>query len=404
MLPSWALLALGLVSPLAAQELPTAEGLEDSVGVEAATDSLVGAAVSVGSGDASLDLHLSDGRTVQLELAGGVVRADGESLGRYDEDGALERSWRSLLEGAAMASTTELPALLRQWEPPAGTGSLGDSLDRRLEEALAGVGGRMVLGQTADMPLEDSVDKLLARIESLEDRKEATWDHRSESRSAAGEFLHDVAEGLTFLFAALVWFAVMLGVGAAFIFFGEGRIERVAHTVRDEPLRSWLIGVAATFLAVPFYVLVTLALAISIIGVPLILGWAPLFPLIFVLAFIAGWVAVAYSVGERMVQRKLSARPRFENAGPMHYMGVGIALLLSPFVLAALFQMTSFLEPIGALLFGLGIFANVLLSAMGFGAVLSRGAGAWERRRDRRAAEKRALAERTAQTQENTNV
>lgn len=397
LLPSWALLALVLVSPLAAQEVPTAEGFEDSVGVETATDSLVGAAVSVGSGDASLDLHLSDGRTVELELAGGEVRADGESLGRYDEGGALERSWRDLLEEAAMASTAELPALLRQWQPPAGSGALGDSLDRRLEEALAGVGGRMA---TATAPAEDSIDKLLARVRELEARgsERIVIDRGWNMPDAVENFL----EGLANLFGLIVWFGVLFGVGAALVFFGDGRLERVSGTVLTEPLRSALIGLAGAFLAIPFYVLVMLALVISVLGIPLVIAWAPLFPMLVMLAGLAGWIAVAYGAGDTMIRRKLSQRPRFEHAGAFRSLALGIALLLSPFAVSALFQMTSLLQGLGDLVFVLGILANAIVAAIGFGAVLVRGRDAMDRYRERRAVRRRARLEQ--QTQESSNV
>ena len=407
MLPTSALLALGLMTPLAAQQPDTLASIQQdttAVAEEIATDSLVGAAVSLGDHEASLELHLSDGRTVQLELNDGIVYADGQSLGTYDEGSSLDRSWRALLDAAALASTTQLPVVLRDWEPPAVSGALGRRLDQRIEQARVGVGGRMSVAQTSAMPLEDSLEKLLHRIDELEDRERSGRHEYAEGRDARMDFVHDFGEGIAWFFATLVWFAVMFGIGAGFVFFGEGRLERVSHTVRDEPLRSWLIGIAAAFLAIPFFILVTLALAISILGIPLILAWGPLFPLMVGLAFVTGWLAVAYSLGERMVQRKLAARPRFENAGSTHYMAVGVALLLSPFLLAAMFQMTSFLEGIGALLFALALFGNVMISTMGFGAVLSRGASAWERRRDRRAAEKRALAERTAATPEDSNV
>jgi len=389
-----ALLAAGQAAPLAAQSARDA-GQQDTI-AEAVTDSVIGAAVSVGDDEAVLELELSDGRSVQLALENGIVYADGETLGQYDEQGTLERSWRDLLEEAAMASTVALPAVLRAWDPPVGAGVVGRQLDERLEQALAGIGGRAIDASTRlPASVEDSIEDLLARIHELEARRHDEVVVRDDDESRAEELINDVVEGIVGFVATLVWLGVMFGVGAAVLFFASGRLERVAATVREEPLRSGLIGLAGTFLAVPFYVLVTLALAISILGIPLILGWAPLFPLLFVLAGITGWLAVAYSAGDALVAGKLSERPRFQNTGSFGRLAVGIAVLLAPFFIAALFRMTHILDWVGGLLFALGIVANLLVAAIGFGAVLTRGRDALDRQRERRAAARRARAEQT---------
>lgn len=408
MLLSWALLALWLVAPLAAQDTMTttapAAGTEDGSAAlaQAAGDSLVGAAVSVGSRAATLDLELSNGRTVQLGLENGQVSADGEILGRYDEGDALERSWRDLLEEAAMASTAELPILLRAWSPPAGSGDLGARLDERIEQALEGVGGRMhVASGRTGAPGNDSVEKLVARIRDLERRESRNFGERHDDNWDMPSGLRHFLDGVGSFFGALIWFGVLFGVGAALLFFGDGRIERVGMTVRSEPLRAALIGLAGAFLAIPFYVLVILALVISIIGIPLVIAWAPLFPVLVALAGMAGWLAVAYAAGEKMVSRKLHSRRMFRDAGGFHHLAVGILLLLSPFILGALFEMTVILGWLGDLLIVLGLLANMLVSAMGFGAVLMRTRAGIDRHRERRAAEKRALVE---QNQEGTNV
>lgn len=392
-----ALLALGLAAPLAAQEDDAAED-----GAVAATDSVVGAAVIVSDDEAALDLELSDGRTVQLRLEDGVVFADGERIGDYDEGGPLDRSWRELLEAAAMASTADLPVLLRDWDAPA-EGEIADMIDQRLELALTGVGGRVIGGsKTLSMSAEDSIEELLERIDELEDHRD--WDH--EEQSPAEAYASDVLEGIAGFFATLVWIGVLLALGAAILFFAEGRLERVSQTVREEPLRSGLIGLAGAFLSIPFYVLVMLALLISVLGIPLIIAWAPLFPLFLVLSSMAGWLAVAFSAGDSMVSGKLQARPLFQSAGPVKRLFVGIALLLSPFLLASLFNMLPGLDWVGTLLFVIGIVGNMLVAAVGFGAVLVRTRDAMDRHRERRAAAKRARLEQQSVvvSPENTNV
>ena len=405
LLYGWALIALGMAAPLAAQQDQDTATQDTFDVAEAASDSVIGAAVSVGDDDAALELQLSNGRTVELELEDGQIRVDGESIGDYEEGGALENSWRALLEEAAMASTGDLPAVLRDWSAPAAAGVVGRQLDQALDQALAGVGGRASSRSfgSVDSP-EDSIEELLAHIEDLEEQHASNDFDFDDDRSPAERFAEDVVEGLIAFFATLVWIGVLLAVGAALLFFATGRLERVAQTVRDEPLRSGLIGLAGAFLAIPFYVLVILALAISILGIPLIIAWAPLFPLLFVLAGLAGWLAVAYSAGDAMVRSKLETRPAFTNASQFKRLAVGVTLLLSPFLFASIFRMTSVLEWVGGLLFGLGLMGNLLVAAVGFGAVLARGRDSLELQRERRAAARRAKLETATVVQENTNV
>ena len=395
-----ALIALGPAAPAGAQqEIPDTATAPFTVEHR---DSIVAASVNVGATEAALELGLSDGRTVQLELDDGIAYADGQSLGMYDEGGGLDRSWRNLLEEAAMASTAELPAVLRAWNPPATGGAVGRQLDERLEQALVGIGGVMVAPKTAARSPEDSIELLLAQIEELEERREHDADFVHRSRGE--DFGDDVLEGFAGLIAALVWFGVLLGLGAALLFFAGGRLERVAATAREEPIRSGLVGLAGLFLAFPLWILVILALAISILGIPLILAWMPLFPLLVVLSLIVGWLAVAYVTGDGLVSRKLRERPRFADAGPTQRLALGIAVLLSPFVLAALFQMTSVLEWVAAILIVIGIVGNGLIAAVGFGAVMSHGRDALDRQRERRAARRRARLDAQTPAAEGTNV
>ena len=399
-----ALWALAFAGPLAAQQDSVALDTlaQDSETVVAGADSVVGASVSVSDREAELGLELSNGRTVQLALSDGDIVVDGERIGDYDEGGPLDRSWRALLEDAAMASTTELPVVLSGWDSPATAGAVGRELDGRLEQALAGVGGRRLASASSIASPEDSIERLLARIDELED---SDWQEpHYDERNAGEEFVHDVLQGIASFFATLVWIGVLLAVGAAILFFAEGRLERIAGTAREEPLRSGLIGLAGAFLSIPFYVLVMLALAISILGIPLIIAWAPLFPLVLVLATMGGWLAVAYGAGDAMVSGKLQARPLFQTAGPVKRLFVGIALLLSPFLLASLFRMTSVLEWVGGLLLAVGVVGNLLIACVGLGAVMVRGRDVLDRQRERRAERRRARLENQPVTPEGTNV
>jgi len=74
-------------------------------------------------------------------------------------------------------------------------------------------------------------------------------------------------------------FLVLAVLGALIIHFGRERLEIVATTARRAPAQSAMVGLAGVFLLLPVWVLGIVALAVSIIGIPVLLAWVPLFPI-----------------------------------------------------------------------------------------------------------------------------
>ena len=80
--------------------------------------------------------------------------------------------------------------------------------------------------------------------------------------------------------------------------FAPRNLDTVAETARRSPGRAAMVGLAGTFLLIPVWVLGMVALAVSIVGIPVMIAWLPLFPLAAVAAAMLGYLAVARNVGE----------------------------------------------------------------------------------------------------------
>jgi hypothetical protein len=94
--------------------------------------------VSVGRGEAALNLEFAGGGKLALALRDGSVLVDGRSVGTYSAGDALDVAWRSLLGEAVALEDGPLSKALRDWAPPAAL--QGDALAcaQKLDQALDG--------------------------------------------------------------------------------------------------------------------------------------------------------------------------------------------------------------------------------------------------------------------------
>ena len=222
--------------------------------------------------------------------------------------------------------------------------------------------------------------------------------------------LRYIMSGLGGLFRDVFWLAIVLAVGFVVVHFAGERLQNVADAARAFPGRAALVGLAGGFLLLPVWVLGGLALLVSIIGIPLLIAWLPIFPLAVVMAHGLGYLAVATVVGEWLSRKGIPALDRFRPSNQVHVLGVGLAALVLPSAFSHVAEMGG--PSLGSFLSGLFTFlafatAMVALT-IGFGAVLLTGAGrtsdvaamaasyggriratrAWTRRRSRRSAHK----------------
>jgi hypothetical protein len=159
------------------------------------------------------------------------------------------------------------------------------------------------------------------------------------------------------------------------MFGGRKYIEGVADTVRAGIGRAFLVGLAGSFLLLPVFVLGIIALAISIVGIPALIVWIPLFPLGAAAAVLLGYLAVAHAAGESWAERRYYGSEWFTRANSYYFMASGLALLGALFFAANVITMAGpWLGFINNILNFFGVILTWAAATIGFGAVLiSRG-------------------------------
>ncbi len=349
----------------------------------AAQTRILSSEISVSRGNAALKLELEDGRSLELALRDGRAYIDGADIGEATREGQLDRDWRDLLDRAINAPTNELAALLTGWSPRSS--EVATRLDRALEEALAGV-PIAAPSPTEPAPLSDSLERLVSRIQQLERHIEDLEENPIQIDVRAGDLRNAIGgrrgggvfsrlwNGIEGTIAVLLLGTLLFGVGFTTVFFGGRRyIEGVSDTVRVSTTRSLLVGLAAMFLVVPAYILGMIALAISIVGIPALLLWIPLFPIAVCLAALLGYIGVAHAAGEALAERRFSGTDWFRRGNSYYFMMTGLGLLLALFIASQIVSITGIGFFAGAL-FGIGIVVTWAAVSIGLGAVLlSRG-------------------------------
>jgi hypothetical protein len=97
---------------------------------------------------------------------------------------------------------------------------------------------------------------------------------------------------------------VLFGLLAFLVFLlARGPIDRIEHAAAMEPWKAGLVGVFTQLLFLPVFLLTIIILAISIVGIPLLLFIPPLAILAFIAALVFGFTGVAYRVGRFVEQR-----------------------------------------------------------------------------------------------------
>lgn len=404
---------LAAVSALAAALTLVPVGAE---GQEADGGRVVSSEIAVSRDAAELRLELDDGRRINLQLAADrSVRLNAARIGTYERRGALDTSWRQLLQEAMDAPTGELPGLLTGWEAPPAAGEVGDRMRRELAVLAVPAAPTAPQAPAADMPADatDTIQRLNQRIRELErvledpaalegledlggldipalrdlrtslerdlrrqirDELRAELGRETRQRPARSPFRH-ITRGITGVFSTLMAYAVLVGLGFLAVFFGRTHLETIADTARHSTVRAGLVGLAGSFLVLPAFILGMLALAISIVGIPLLLVYIPLFPLAVVLAAVGGYLAVAHGAGEALAERRFRGTEWFTRANSYYYVVTGVGLLLVLFLAAHIITMAGpWLGFLQGLLKFLAVMVTWVAFMIGFGAfLLSRG-------------------------------
>ncbi|HEU4463518.1 MAG TPA: hypothetical protein VFS53_00595 [Gemmatimonadota bacterium] len=145
-----------------------------------------------------------------------------------------------------------------------------------------------------------------------------------------GPEFHPFLEGVGGLIMTIVWVIVLGALAALMYLLARRPVERMAYRISQSPWKAALIGLVAQILFFPVLVLSVILLAISIIGIPLLLA-VPFAIVALAVGMLIGFTAVARVLGS-------SAERRFgwqhDNPFIAVLIGVGIIMLVSFFASA----------------------------------------------------------------------
>lgn len=118
------------------------------------------------------------------------------------------------------------------------------------------------------------------------------------------------------------------------LFVAKTPVEQIADRVAADPVKSWFVGFLTEMLFIPVLIMTAVVLAISIIGIPLLV-LLPVAVVALLVVMLVGFTGVAYHIG-RLLQDKVDGlRTR-----PYVATFVGILLIVSPVLLARLVGLT----------------------------------------------------------------
>lgn len=189
---------------------------------------------------------------------------------------------------------------------------------------------------------------------------------------AIGPFIgHDfrpgrvMANGFGF-FASLVCIGLVLIFGAGAIFFFPRPIDHITATIEKNPFKSGIVGLLGEILLLPLFIVVSVILCVSIIGIPLLLLIIPLAILGVIAAFFFGYVGAGLFTG-----RKIGGRARMSLDSPYRTMLIGILALLAFHILSDIVGLTGHVMwPVQAFFGFIGGVICFLATTVGFGAVI----------------------------------
>jgi hypothetical protein len=106
----------------------------------------------------------------------------------------------------------------------------------------------------------------------------------------------DFSGSISDLFWSVMRTLLLMLIAAVAVLFLRGSVERTSRRVVDEPWRALFGGLLTQLLFFPVLILATVVLAVSIIGIPLLV-LVPVAIVAFFLAMVIGFVAVAQALG-----------------------------------------------------------------------------------------------------------
>ncbi|MGH9370266.1 MAG: hypothetical protein ACRD15_01910 [Vicinamibacterales bacterium] len=194
-----------------------------------------------------------------------------------------------------------------------------------------------------------------------------------------GFYLFDRLSAVPRLIGSTLRFLLLVLLASIALVLARPTVEASAQRVSDSPVQATLVGFAAEILLVPALALTAIVLAISIIGIPLLL-LLPFAVLVVLLLALAGFSGTVYAVGQ-WLRRRLG----LGSAAPIVDIALGVLVVLLPVLVARLVALAGWPGAGLAIpLLMIGFAVELIAWSSGFGAVLTNAAARWQARRSSR--------------------
>ena len=253
-------------------------------------------------------------------------------------------------------------------------------IDGRVRDGVVVVGGNLDLGPRADVRGEVVVvggriyrapgAQLRGPVTDISVGDWSTWKIGGLSLPVV-EF-DGFGRWLT-LFGTLFRVALLVVLMALVILVARAPVARIGRSAAAEPAKSFVIGLAAEVLFLPALVIGSVALIVTIIGIPLVALLVPVAVFGAFVALVLGFTALACRIGEW-----LEDRVGLRAHSALLATTLGLLLVVGPTIIARIIGVTP--APFRWAGIGLlitGILIEFVVWTIGLGATLMTGFGRW---------------------------
>lgn len=172
------------------------------------------------------------------------------------------------------------------------------------------------------------------------------------------------------LFGTMLRILLLAAVVGLIVVAAHARVGRIGAALAATPIRAGLVGLAAQLLFVPALVVVSIVLAVSLVGLPFLAIVIPLALLAMFAAMLLGIASLAQTLGAAVATR-------FGwHAGAVAW-AIGLALVVLPTVLARLVGVGPNLGGAALGFLVVGTVTEYLAWTVGLGAAIMTGLGRW---------------------------
>ena len=252
------------------------------------------------------------------------------------------------------------------------------TVDGRVRDGIVVVGGDLHLSATADVRGEivlvggrltrDEGARQFGRINYVSFGDWSRWATAWLPRLNFGG-----VGGWLSLAGTLARVSVLAVLMAFLLIVARAPVARVGRAAAAEPLRAAFVGLAAELFFVPLLIACSIALAITIIGIPFVAILVPIALVMAAFAMVLGFTAVACRLGEA-VEDRLGWKP----GSAFLATAVGFGFIVGPALAARFISVAPAPLQVGvSILLIVAVVVEFLAWTIGIGAALMTGLGRW---------------------------